>query len=65
MTAFPAVVPGAEALAVAVEVESAAPAGCGHGADCCAGSVLPLWTFCLLCDLGPLHLTLRQGGLLY
>lgn len=64
MTAFPAVAPGAEALAVVVEVESAAPAGCGHGAGCCAGSASALGTFCLLHDSGPLHWNLRQGGLL-
>lgn len=64
VTAFPAAGPGAEALVVVLEAASAAPAGCGHGADCCAGSVWLLWTFCLLHDLGPLRLNLRQGGLL-
>lgn len=59
MTAFLAVALGAEALVVVVVVEgaSAAPEGCGRDAGCCAGSVLPLWTFCQLCDPGPLCLS--------
>lgn len=62
-TAVRAAAPGAEALAVAEAAEGAAPAGCGHGAGCRAGSALPLWTFCLLYDLESLCSNLRQGGL--
>lgn len=65
MTAFLAVALGAEALVVVVvERVRADPEGCGHGAGCCAGSVLPLWTSCQLCDPGPLCLSQGQGGLL-
>lgn len=61
-TASQAVAPGAEALAVAAAVANAAPAGHGRGAGCRAGSVWPLWIFCLLCGPGPLCWILRQGG---
>lgn len=59
-TAFLVVAPGVEALAV--EAESAAPAGCDHAAGCCAGPASPLWTFCWPCDPGSLHWPPRPGG---